>query len=156
MRIAGLSGTLRGTRLSLVRSGQCSARCFATQTVFSHVLENGVVKVSEATSEQVATHGKTGALFAVVLVKGKQYRVVEGDAIMTDKIEEVTIGDKMKLDEVLMVGGSDVTVVGQPRVAGAVVHVTVEEQAQTEKVIVFKKKRRKGYKVSQANSARRH
>ncbi len=114
------------------------------------------MKVSEATSEQVATHGKTGALFAVVLVKGKQYRVVEGDAIMTDKIEEVTIGDKMKLDEVLMVGGSDVTVVGQPRVAGAVVHVTVEEQAQTEKVIVFKKKRRKGYKVSQANSARRH
>ncbi len=115
--------------------------------VYAHTLDDGVVRVTEATPEQRATHGKTGTLFAVLVVKGKQYRVAPGDAIMTDKLEAVVVGDKLELGEVLLVGSTDVTVIGKPLVAGARVNATVEEIAQTEKVHVFKKKRRKGYKV---------
>ena len=119
----------------------------APAAVYAHTLDEGVVRVTEATPEQRATHGKTGTLFAVLVVKGKQYRVAAGDAIMTDKMEAVAVGDKIELAEVLLVGSTDVTVIGKPLVEGANVKATVEEMAQTEKVHVFKKKRRKGYKV---------
>ncbi len=119
----------------------------AAAAVYAHTLDEGVVRVTEATPQQRATHGKTGALFAVLVVQGKQYRVAEGDAIMTDKMDAVAVGDKIELGEVLLVGSTDVTVIGKPLVEGANVKATVEEMAQTEKVHVFKKKRRKGYKV---------
>jgi large subunit ribosomal protein L21 len=85
---------------------------------------------------------------SLLLCLGKQYRVVAGDCIMTDKIESYAVGQKVDLGaEVLLVGSNDLTVIGQPLVPGVSVQATVEEQAQTEKIHVFKKKRRKGYKV---------
>jgi large subunit ribosomal protein L21 len=62
---------------------------------------------------------------------GKQYRVSAGDCIMTDKIGSVEVGQKIDLDEVLLVGSQDLTVVGQPLVDGVKIAATVEEHSQT-------------------------
>eukprot|EP01097_Dermamoeba_algensis_P003746 TRINITY_DN255_c0_g2_i1.p1 TRINITY_DN255_c0_g2~~TRINITY_DN255_c0_g2_i1.p1 ORF type:complete len:209 (+),score=31.24 TRINITY_DN255_c0_g2_i1:70-696(+) len=82
--------------------------------------------------------------FAVVLVGGRQYKVVKGDVIITHKLE-VEVGEKIILQKVLLVAGQDFTAVGQPMLKSAAVHAEVEEQTLSRKVIIFKKKRRKGY-----------
>ena len=57
-----------------------------------------------------------------------------------------SVGEVVAYDRVLLVGSADATVIGSPYVRDAVVEVRVEEQALADKVIVFKKKRRKGYR----------
>jgi large subunit ribosomal protein L21 len=85
-------------------------------------------------------------MYAVIKTGGKQYRVSPGDVIVVEKI----LGDagaKVKLDKVLIVGedGKDPEV-GVPIVSNAAVNCEVIEQSRADKVIVFKKKRRQGYK----------
>ena len=85
-------------------------------------------------------------MYAVVKTGGKQYRVSPGDVIVVEKL----LGDagaKVKLDQVLMVGedGKDPEV-GAPLISSAAVNCEVLDQSRGDKVIVFKKKRRKGYK----------
>jgi large subunit ribosomal protein L21 len=63
---------------------------------------------------------------------------------MLEKIA-LNAGDSFVIDKVLLVGSPDFTAVGRPYVKNAMVVCTVEENCRTEKVIVFKKKRRKGY-----------
>lgn len=116
---------------------------------YSHTLEDGVVRVAEVSMDAGGKRlGANSKLFAVVRLQGKQYLVAAGDVIMTDRIGSVNVGDKIPLTEVLLLGGEDVTVVGRPLLGPEVVSVEgiVEEQTQTEKIHVFKKKRRKGYK----------
>jgi large subunit ribosomal protein L21 len=79
-------------------------------------------------------------MFAVIKTGGKQYRVAADDVIKVDKIVG-NPGDKIELNEVLMVGGDAVTV-GAPTVAGAMVAGEVVEQSRGPKVIAFKKRRR--------------
>ncbi len=84
-------------------------------------------------------------MFAVVKTGGKQYRVQENDVIFVEKLEGVA-GDKITLNDVLMVGeGSNVTV-GSPFVEGAAVNFEILEQKRADKIIVFKKKRRQNYR----------
>lgn len=64
------------------------------------------------------------------------------------------VGQQIELEEVLMVGTSDYTTVGRPLVSKAKVLATVEEQSQTEKALIFKKRRRKGN--SQRHRGYRH
>ena len=85
-------------------------------------------------------------MYAVIKTGGKQYRVSPGDVIVVEKL----LGDagaKIKLDQVLMVGedGKDPEV-GAPLISSAAVNCEVLDQSRSDKVIVFKKKRRKGYK----------
>ena len=54
-------------------------------------------------------------------------------------------------EDIMMIGTPEYTSVGRPAVAGARVHATLEEVTRTQKVIVFKKKRRKGYQKSQGH-----
>ena len=86
--------------------------------------------------------------FAVVRYRGDQFKVVEDDLVMLDRISgpNSSIGSTMILGEILLLGGRDATLVGRPLVPGALVSVTIEEHTHTAKVVVFKKKRRKGYK----------
>jgi large subunit ribosomal protein L21 len=84
-------------------------------------------------------------MFAVVKTGGKQYKVSENDVIRVEKLA-VEAGASIDLDQILMVGDEASTTVGAPLVEGALVKATVLEQARAEKVIVFKKKRRKGYR----------
>ena len=83
-------------------------------------------------------------MFAVIKTGGKQYKVSAEDVITIEKLDGQA-GDQITFDEVLMVGG-DATEVGAPLVAGATVVGEVVEQGRARKIIVFKKKRRQGYK----------
>lgn len=84
-------------------------------------------------------------MFAVVQVGGKQYKVTPGDFIKVERIQE-DVGISLHLNKVLLVGTKTNTAIGRPLVGGAKILVTVEQHPKAKKVIVFKKKRRKGYK----------
>ena len=80
-------------------------------------------------------------MFAVIKAGGKQYRVAAEDKIRIDGIDREP-GDIVEFGEVLMLGGDDVQV-GAPTVAGAMVAGEVLQHTRGEKVIAFKKRRRK-------------
>ena len=83
-------------------------------------------------------------MYAVIKTGGKQYRVAAGDVIKVEKLDG-EVGENVALDEVLMVGGDDAKI-GTPTVAGAKVTAEVLEQGRGDKVLIFKKKRRKNYR----------
>ncbi|MEE2787811.1 MAG: 50S ribosomal protein L21 [Myxococcota bacterium] len=89
-------------------------------------------------------------MYAIVKTGGKQYRVSAGQTVRVEKIDG-TVGDSIELSDVLLVGGGEETVVGQPRVDGASVAAEIVEQGRAKKIIVFKKKRRKGYHKKQGH-----
>jgi len=85
-------------------------------------------------------------MYAVLKTGGKQYKVSPGDIIVVEKL----LGDagaKVKLDQVMIVGedGKDPEV-GIPIISNAAVNCEVVDQSRSDKIIVFKKKRRQGYK----------
>jgi large subunit ribosomal protein L21 len=84
-------------------------------------------------------------VYAIIRSGGKQYRVAEGDRL---QVERDVLGsaeqDKVTFSDVLMVGG-DQPQVGSPTVKGASVVATVVRESRGEKIIVFKKKRRKNH-----------
>ncbi|MDP6173191.1 MAG: 50S ribosomal protein L21, partial [Rhodospirillales bacterium] len=84
-------------------------------------------------------------MFAVIKTGGKQYRVAQGDVIVVEKLLGEA-GASVKLDQVLMLGeDGKAPTVGQPVIANATVTAEVVEQGRGDKVVVFKKKRRKRY-----------
>ncbi|MBC7743428.1 MAG: 50S ribosomal protein L21 [Bdellovibrionaceae bacterium] len=83
-------------------------------------------------------------MYAIIKTGGKQYKVQAGDVLQIDKIDQ-DLGAEFTLSEVLMIGG-DKSHVGTPLVKNAVVTAVVTKQARTRKIIVFKKKRRQGYR----------
>ena len=84
-------------------------------------------------------------MYAIIRSGGKQYRVAQGERLF---VERDVLGsadkDKVTFSEVLMVGG-DSPKVGAPTVSGASVVATVLREARGEKIIVFRKKRRKNH-----------
>jgi large subunit ribosomal protein L21 len=88
-------------------------------------------------------------MFAIIRAGGKQYKVQAGDTVRVEKLEK-NLGDVFNVTEVLMVGG-DKTFVGAPLVQNAIVTAVVTRQAKGAKVIVFKKKRRQGYRKMQGH-----
>jgi large subunit ribosomal protein L21 len=83
-------------------------------------------------------------MYAVIKTGGKQYRVAAGDVIKVEKLDG-EVGQTVDFDQVLMVGG-DQPKIGAPTVAGAKVSAEVLEQGRADKVLIFKKKRRKNYR----------
>ena len=85
-------------------------------------------------------------MFAVVKTGGKQYRVTPGDVVVVEKLLGAP-GDKIKLDHVLMVGEDGQSPeIGSPLIGNNAVNCIILEQSRSAKILVFKKKRRKGYK----------
>ena len=80
-------------------------------------------------------------MFAVIRTGGKQYKVANGDVVSIEKLDGEA-GAKITFGEVLMLGG-DSPKHGLPLVSGASVTAEVVAQGKGEKVIAFKKKRRK-------------
>ncbi len=80
-------------------------------------------------------------MFAVIRSGGKQYRVAKDDVLVLQKIEG-DAGAKITFGEVLMLGG-DTPKHGAPLIAGASVAAEIVTQGRGEKVVAFKKKRRK-------------
>ena len=83
-------------------------------------------------------------MFAVIETGGKQYRVSEGDVLDVELLGDVE--DGVEFDRVLMVGGEGEAQVGTPTVEGASVKASLVSAVRGPKLIVFKKKRRKGYR----------
>jgi large subunit ribosomal protein L21 len=84
-------------------------------------------------------------MFAVIKTGGKQYKVAKNDVILVEKLD-VEAGADVSLDQVLMIGDDASTKLGAPVVAGASVSAKVLDQAQADKVLVFKKNRRHNYR----------
>ncbi|MBU6297431.1 MAG: 50S ribosomal protein L21 [Alphaproteobacteria bacterium] len=80
-------------------------------------------------------------MFAVIRTGGKQYKVAKDDVLTIEKVAG-EVGGELKLGEVLLLGG-DRPKTGAPLVAGASVTAEIVAQGKGEKVIAFKKKRRK-------------
>jgi large subunit ribosomal protein L21 len=80
-------------------------------------------------------------MFAVLKTGGKQYRVAANQILTVEKLA-AEAGETVEFSEILMFGGDDLKV-GAPFVAGATVKAEVLEQLRGEKVISFKKRRRK-------------
>jgi large subunit ribosomal protein L21 len=84
--------------------------------------------------------------FAVIQLSGTQYKVAIDDVVVSNLIHGYDIGECMEIKDVLLVGTQNDTVVGRPLVSGATVVLEVEEHTKDEKVVIFKRKRRKNYK----------
>jgi large subunit ribosomal protein L21 len=84
-------------------------------------------------------------MYAVIKTGGKQYRVQPGDLLVVEKLDGEP-GANVAFGEVLMLGDGDAVTVGAPTVAGASVAATLIETRKGEKVKIFKKIRRQGYR----------
>ena len=84
-------------------------------------------------------------MYAVIKTGGKQYRVAKDEIIAVEKLAGEA-GASLDLGEVLMLSDDKGTTIGSPLVEGASVSAEVVEQTRGDKIIVFKKKRRKNYR----------
>ena len=89
-------------------------------------------------------------MYAIVRTGGKQYQVEAGDKLKVEKLEG-EVGAKVELDDVLLVVDGENVRIGRPVVEGAKISATIVEQGRHKKIIVFKKKRRKGYQVKRGH-----
>ena len=84
-------------------------------------------------------------MYAVIKTGGKQYRVQPGDTIVVEKLDG-DAGAELKFDSVLMLGGDKGVTLGAPLIDGAFVGATLVETRKGEKIKIFKKTRRQGYR----------
>ena len=89
---------------------------------------------------------KTNNMFAIVEIAGQQFKVAKDQKVFVHRLDAKT-GDKVSFDQVYMLADGDNISVGAPAVANASVEAKVVRHLKDDKVIVFKKKRRKGYRV---------
>ncbi len=83
-------------------------------------------------------------MYAIVEIAGQQFKVERGNKVYVHRLE-ANEGAKLEFDKVLLIGNGEKVSVGNPTVEGARVAATVITHLKGDKVIVFKKKRRKGY-----------
>ncbi len=84
-------------------------------------------------------------MFAIVEIAGQQFKVEEGQEIFVHRLNAEE-GDSLSVDKVLLVDNGGTVQVGTPTLGSATVNATILQHVKGDKVIVFKKKRRKGYK----------
>lgn len=84
-------------------------------------------------------------MYAVIKTGGKQYKVAPGDVLKVEKLEAKK-GDTIEIKDVFMVADGDKVSVGKPNLSSASVTVEVMGEEKGEKLIIFKHRRRKGYR----------
>lgn len=89
-------------------------------------------------------------MYAIIQTGGKQYKVSEGSVLKVEKLNAQP-GDRLILDQVLMLSDENGVKVGDPLVSDAKVTVTVLEQGKDKKVVVYKYKKRKNYRRKQGH-----
>ncbi|MDR3330679.1 MAG: 50S ribosomal protein L21 [Endomicrobium sp.] len=90
-------------------------------------------------------------MYAIIKTGGKQYRVEEGINLVVEKLNNTEVGQEIVLKEILLFVDAERTIVGRPLVEGAEVVARVIAQKRATKVLVFKKKPKKGYKKLQGH-----
>ena len=83
-------------------------------------------------------------MYAIVNISGKQYKATEGARLRVPR-QSGDSGAKLSFDDILLISNSDSTQVGKPNVSGAKVTATILNHGRERKILVYKKKRRKGY-----------
>jgi large subunit ribosomal protein L21 len=83
-------------------------------------------------------------MYAIVNIAGKQYKVAEGDQLKVARLQSA-VGEKVNFEEVLLTDDGKNVRIGKPAVKGAKVTAEVIEHGRLRKILVYKKKRRKGY-----------
>ena len=84
-------------------------------------------------------------MYAIIRTGGRQYRAEVGKTLDVERLP-YEIDQSFEIDDVLLIGDEDNTVIGQPTVDGAKVKVTVVEQGRGKKIIVFKYRQRTNYR----------
>ncbi len=85
-------------------------------------------------------------MYAIVEIAGHQFKVEKDQKVFVNRLATEE-GKKVDFDTVLLIGDGDNTTLGAPAIDGALVSAKVLRHLKGDKVIVFKKKRRKGYRV---------
>lgn len=85
-------------------------------------------------------------MYAIVEIAGQQFKVAKDQKVFVHRLEGKE-GDSVSFDKVLLTGDGDNITVGAPAIEGALVGAKINRHLKGDKVIVFKKKRRKGYRV---------
>jgi large subunit ribosomal protein L21 len=85
-------------------------------------------------------------MYAILDVNNRQYKVKQGQEIYVD-LQTAEVGSTLKFNKVLLADNDGAITVGTPNLSSASVSVSVLEHVKDDKVVVFKKKRRKGYRV---------
>jgi large subunit ribosomal protein L21 len=83
-------------------------------------------------------------MYAVIRTGGKQYKVKAGDVVRVEKLEK-NLGDEFDMNEVVFLSGEK-SLFGSPLVKNAKVTVVVTQQSKNPKIIIFKRRRRQGYR----------
>ena len=91
-------------------------------------------------------------MYAIVEINGKQYRAEKGSTLSVDRFDAEK-GASVSFDKVLLLGGESLKV-GAPYVAGAAVKATVKDEIKGDKVIIFKHKAKKDYRLTQGHRQR--
>jgi len=89
-------------------------------------------------------------MYAVIEIAGQQFKVAKADKIYVPKLAS-EVGAKVKFDKVLMIGDEKQTRLGTPYVTGASIEAKVLGHVKDEKIMVFRKKKRKGFKVQRGH-----
>ena len=85
-------------------------------------------------------------MYAIVEIAGQQFKVEEGKNIFVHRLE-VEDGKKIDFDQVLLIEDEGKITIGEPTIKDAVVEGKVIDKVRGDKVIIFKKKRKKGYRI---------
>ena len=83
---------------------------------------------------------------ATIKTQGRQFTVEQGDVLFVNRYKDSKAGDSLTIKEVLMVGDGEKTKFGTPYVEGASVEAKILENKRGSKIVIIKKKRRKGYR----------
>ncbi len=92
-------------------------------------------------------------MFAIVTIAGQQFKVEEGQELFVHQLD-ASEGDNLSFDQVLLIDKDGKVQLGKPVVDKAKVNATVLGHQKGDKVLVFKKKRRKGYKLKRGHRQR--
>jgi large subunit ribosomal protein L21 len=85
-------------------------------------------------------------MYAIVEIAGQQFKVEEGKKIFVHRLE-VEEGNQVEFDQVLLIENEGKITIGEPIIKDAVIEGKILDHMRGDKVIVFKKKRKKGYRV---------
>jgi large subunit ribosomal protein L21 len=88
---------------------------------------------------------------ATIKTQGKQFTVSEGDILVVDRYPKTEAGATVEITDVLAAGEGEGFQVGKPTLAGASVSAKILENRRGDKLIIFKKKKRKGYERKQGH-----
>ena len=89
-------------------------------------------------------------MYAVIASGGKQYKVSKGDSVRVEKLQG-SVGTKVVINDVLMLGEGENSKIGTPLVQGAKVEAEITTQGRAKKIVVFKFKRRKKFRKKQGH-----